>query len=67
MEVRHCIQKRLLTKFDAAIAAYKAVEFDTWAGPDQTRQEARDSKNEKAKKALLHNLDELLECAWWGA
>ena len=67
LEVRHHIVKRLRTRFDDALAAYKAVGFDTWAGPDPKRQEARDTKNEKAHQTLISSLDELYECAKWVA
>ena len=67
LEVRHHIQSRLIGRFDNAFSRYKAAGFDGWAGPDQNRQQARDTKNEKSKAELISNLDELFRCAWWMA
>lgn len=67
LEVRHCIACRFAGRFDAAVARYKAASFDSWAGPDQKRQEQRDTKNDKAKAELISSLDTLYQCAWWMA
>ena len=64
-EIRHCIQGRLVGKFDAALAAYKAVRFDMFSGPDLSGQQERDSANQKAKNELLFYIDEIAKCAWW--
>jgi hypothetical protein len=67
LEVRHCIPKRLINRFDAAIATYKTVRFDGYSGTDEARHEAADTKNEKSKDTLIGSLDELFACARWMA
>ena len=67
LEVRHCIVCRLVGRFDAAVDRYKTTSFDVWAGPDQKRQEARDTNNEKSKAELVSSLKELYRYAWWMA
>ena len=67
LEVRHHIAGRLIGRLDAAVGTYKANSFDGWAGPDQKRQQERDTKNEKSKAELISSLDELYRCAWWMA
>jgi hypothetical protein len=65
LEVRHCVQKRLLKRFDCAVEAYKAVRFDRYSGTDTERSIAADNNNEKAKQTLVSSLGELFKCAWW--
>lgn len=67
LEVRHHIPRRLVHRFDKAVADYKAARFDQWAGPDQKRQQERDATNENAKRTLIDSLDRLSRCAWWMA
>lgn len=67
LEVRHFIPRRLIHRFDAAVGDYKSARFDQWAGPDQKRQQERDTTNDKAKAQLISSLDELHRCAWWVA
>ena len=63
LEVRHCIRKRLVSRFDDALRRYRAVSFDQWSGPDRERQQARDSANQRAKNDLLFCIDEISKCA----